>query len=330
MNQRTPSLRQHKTGVWFTRWGGQDHYFSVDKQDSLGRYLDSLKDWSEWRSARNARRFPPMAKAKLAVDIVERFLEAKEAEGGVGRRRYYHNHLRRFLHGYGHMRADAIRPAQLQALKEEMSRQGYEPKTINHDLSVVKSLFLWASGLDLVPAVNFRPVRSMPLPPTADRALTVEQVHEMIRKAPRGLDCWLAVNYLALMRPSEVVKVVNGWGHWEEPWLFRCHGKVTGRTQEYRRVVFSDAALSWLAQCEPRWTRQDSYYRATERAGLTGGPHPLRHSAATHLGQLGVARPDIDLLLGHLPPRVSRIYVRIDWQSLRGQVARLSLRYDGK
>lgn len=330
MNPRAPSFQKHKTGVYFTHWGGKNHYFSVDREESYRQYLQSLQAWSEWRAQRNTQRFPPLRKARLVVDVAEKFLEFKGLEGGAARRRHYANHLRRFLHGFGHRQASTIKATDLHALKEEMLRAGYSPKTINHDLSTVKSLFLWASGVDLIPPVNLRYVRSLALPPTPDKSLTLTQVREMLEAEPVKLKPWLAVNYLALMRPSEVVTVVNGRGEWEEPWLFRCHGKVTNRTQEYRRIVFSDEALFWLSKCEPHWSRQDSYYRATERAGLTGGPHPLRHSAATHLAQLGVARHDIDLLLGHLPPRVSRTYVRIDWQSLRAQVARLTLRSDDR
>lgn len=225
------------------------------------------------------------------------------------------------------VRADVVRAADLQALKTDMIRsRKYHPRTINHDISSIKSLFLWASGMEIIPPVNFRFVKSEPLPPTPNKAMKPKKVWEMLEKAPPSLRCWLAVNYLTMARPSEMVRVVNRQGEWEEKWLFRCHGKVTGRTQEWRRIVFSTEALAWLKFCEPRWKRQDTYYQACERACGRGGPHPLRHSGATHLSERGVARRDIDLLLGHLPSRVSRTYVRIDWQSLRRIATHLTLR----
>lgn len=336
MNEKNPSFRQHKTGVWFTKWGGQNKYFSLDREESRVRYLRSIAEWAEWRQARNLTRFPPMKKTHLVAGLVSKFLDLKELEGGKSRRSFYANHLRRFDHAYGPARGDRIRASDLQALKEDMTKGGYGPKTINHDLSAIKSLFLWASGMELIPAVNLRFAKGVSLPPTHNKAMAIREVETFLNSSPRHIRPWLAVSYFAMLRPSEIVRVVNRQGEWEQPYLFRLHkGKVDSRSQEFRRIVFSPNALKWLAKCEPRWTRQDSYYRAVERsfvddgkAAWPGGPHPLRHSAATHLSQKGASRSDIDLLLGHLPPRVSRTYVQIAWQSLRRTVARLTLKLD--
>ena len=326
MNERIPSLRRHKTGVWFTHWAGEDRYFTVDQKESQTLYMQSLQEWHEWRAARDATKFPPIRKAKLVIDIAERFLDFKSVEGGDGRRRHYQNHLRRFLFAWGAHRADMIRASDLHALKEQMMQAGFAPKTINHDLSVVKSLFLWASACDLIQPVNLRPVRALSLPPVPNKAMDVQAVEAMIKAAGDKLRPWLAICYLAMLRPSEAVKVVNGQGVWEEEYLFRLdRGKTDVRSGEFRRIVFSSAARSWLAKCGRHLTRQDSFFRATQRAGFVGGPHPLRHSGATRLDQLGVDRRDIDILLGHLPPRVSRTYVRIDWQALVPMVDLLTL-----
>lgn len=321
-----PKLRfRPDRGFWFVKWGGRVHYLGRDKAEARRRYHQQIREWSEWREARDGRRFPPMSKANRVIDLAERFLETKEAEGGRQRRQFYENHLRRFINAFARVRGDSIRAADLAALKTDMIRGGYHPKTVAHDLSAVKSLFRWAAGMELIPAVSLDFVRADPLPPTVDKSLTLAQVREMMKRAPTHIEAWLRINYYALMRPSEVIRVVHGQGVWEEAWLFRCHGKSSGRSSEFRRIVFSDAALSWLGRCEPRWSRQDTYYQAVARACGPGGPHPLRHSAATHLSQLGVGRTEIDLLLGHLPSRVSRSYVRIDWRSLRQTVARLRL-----
>lgn len=325
MNRQPPHLHLHSSGHWFSKWAGTFHYYGKKKREAQRAYLADLKAWAEWRADRDTRRFPPMTRRVLVVDLVERFLENRELEGGKARRSYYANHLRRFTHAFGAARGDLIKASHLQALRDDMLRGGYGPKTINHDVSAVKSLLLWASGLELIPAVNLRPVRSLPLPPVANRAMEPDEVTAMVAEAPGHIASWLAVNYLALMRPSEVVRVVQQIGEWEEPWLFRCHGKVTGRTREFRRIVFSDLALAWLDRCEPRWTREDSYYRAVERAIGPGGPHPLRHSAATNLLRVGATRADVDLLLGHLPPRVSLTYGQIPWPALRQTAGLLRL-----
>ncbi len=323
---KPPRLFLHATGQWASKWGGRFHYFGAVEATAQVKYLDSIKDWMIWQQSKRSKLPSQVRRPHLVIGLSERFLKEKADEGGTGRRRHYENHLRLFLHTYGRLRGDMIRGSHLNDFRAWMVKEGYAPRTINHHLSAVKSLLYWASGLDLIPLVNLRTVRGMVLPPVPDKSLSKKQVRHILAKTPDRARPWVAINYLCLMRPSEVVRVVNGWGEWEEKWLFRLHqGKVDSRTQEFRRIVFSDRALWWLEQCEPHWTRQDSYYRALARAGVPDAPHPLRHTAATHLARLGAARADIDLLLGHLPPRVSRTYVRIDWRALRGTVARLRL-----
>lgn len=329
MNQRPPKLRRHQTGVYFCRWGGKDHYFSKNKKASEEDYLRSLAEWSEWRANRNTLRLPPMSKALSAVELSERFLDFKEAEGGLQLRRYYAKALRRFLNFFGAARADMIRASHVQTIKENMLRSGYAPKTVNHDLTAIKSLFTWGSGLDYIPATNFRGVRSVPLGPVKDKSLPRDKVLELLsnEKAPANLRSWLTVNYLTLARPIEVVRVVNGLGQWVEEGVFRLDtGKSDKRTRLPRHLLFSPLALKHLKKCEPTWSRIDSYYHACERSYGHGVAHRLRHSAATHLHQLGAAREEIDLLLGHAPPRVSLTYVRVEWQPLRATVARLTLK----
>ena len=331
MNLETPTFRQHKTGVWMTRWGGQDHYFTVDREESYKQYLDSLKQWAEWRAIRSATKPQAAARPVFVADLVERFLDFKELEGGPRRRSYYRNHLRRFNAAFGTGRADLLRATHLHALKEQMMAAGFAPKTINHDISVVKTLMNWAVGMELVPPVNLSFVKALPVPPGPNKAKTALQVKTDIDKMPMPLQAWLAVNFLTMMRPTEVVRVINQQGVWEEKWLFRLHHYKTELVAtEPRRIVFSDEALSWLEKCEPRWSREDTYYQAAYRAGFEGGPHHLRHSGATCLAKLGVDPRDIDLLLGHLPPHVGRCYGQIDWQRLRPTAALLSLRSSGK
>lgn len=136
---------------------------------------------------------------------------------------------------------------------------------------------------------------------------------------------WLALNYLCLMRPSEVPRLVAREGRFIQPGVFALsRSKTFEKTGVPRHIVLSDKALMWLEQAKPIWSRGDSYYAACARAVGTG-PGALRHSAATHLHRLGAARAEVDLLLGHLPPHVSVIYNSIDWQSLRALAARLTL-----
>ncbi len=327
MNTRTPQLKRHRaSGLYVIHWGGHDYYLGRDHAEAQERYRQQLEAWMEWRSAKaradaeRPRRSSARRKTLFVLDLVEQFLEAKAARGRDG---HYRNHLRRFTWAFAKLRADDIRAADVEALKSDMLAGGFHPKTVNHDVSAIKTLYRWAERMELVRPTNVRLAEGEPLPAVPDRALSLCQVWAMFEQAGDKLAPWLRTQYLTLCRPSEMVRVANRQGQWRFPWLFECTHKATWKTSELRRIVFSPQALQALEGVGPHWTRIDSYYRATQRAGIVGGPHPLRHSAATHLQMLGVPRGEIDQVLGHLPARVSRTYTPQDWRRLCGIAARL-------
>jgi dUTPase len=100
---------------------------------------------------------------------------------------------------------------------------------------------------------------------------------------------WLALNYLAALRPSEVVRLVRGEGEWIERGLFQPRISKTFRDGRTPRVyVLSEEAMMWLQHARPEWAHMKAYGTAVRRACGPGLPHPLRHSAAQHLSDLGV------------------------------------------
>ena len=319
-NVRVPSLRLHATGQWFVRWAGKNHYFGRDRQAAVKPYLASLDDWRRWRDT--LRRLQSPRGGISITELVDRFCEAKTRELGSATGYYYRKHLRRFEGLTRGARADGVRPILLHELKLSMLENGYAPKTINHDLTAIKVMYHWASALELVPPVDFRGVRSVPLPPPADKSLPLETVKSMILEdATDALRPWLAVNYLGLCRPIEVVRLVHRQGTWTREGVYRLHVK-----SRVRHVVLSGEALEWLARCQPRWSRLDSYSQAC-RDACDRGPHCLRHSAATHLARLhGIDRETIDRLLGHAIPRVSATYSAPEYATLRPVAALLTLR----
>ena len=325
MNVRTPSFQEHPNGQWFTKWGGKFHYFGKQRQEAYEKYLANIAEWAEWRKAKKTQR-PPPTKAFTVIKIVEEFLDDKQVQGGIDLRRYYEKHLCRFQETFKGVRADGIRVNALHALKRDMQVASYAPKTINHDLIAVKAMLNWAVDHEMIPPVHLRGCKTLPLGPPRQRAIPIARVLAMLCTSDTNMRSWLAINYLALMRPTEVIRVVHQQGEWTEPGVFRLdRGKIDTKARYARHVVFTPEALSWLSTCQPVWSRLDSYSQAVRRACGHGGPHPLRHSGATHLAQSGVAREDIDLLLGHVPGRVSLTYAPIVWQPLREKAAQITL-----
>jgi len=334
---RVPTLSRHPRYKYWrvqsTVWpSGEKHLAppDADQKEVEKAYLDAIEEWRRlraWKKERRAEKARLRGYPKRVNYLIERlareFLEIKAREGKDG---YYRAHLRRFVGPFQNVDIREIRPSDLQLLVEEMQRGGYHPKTIQHDLGCVKTFLRWASLRLDIPMRDFGAVRAPTLPPTLKKALSWPETRAFVLGAPDPVRPWLAVQYLTAARPSEMIRIIQGDGSWEEPWLFVCNSKTTWRTREFRRIVFSEEALEWLKRCEPRWTRRDAYYRAVARKCGPGGPHPLRHSAATHLAQVGVTRSDIDLLLGHLPSRVSLTYVPVFWQHLRQIATHLTLR----
>lgn len=325
-NVRTPSFRQHGDGRYFNKWAGKKHYFGKDLPAARLLHAESLREWALWQEARQqALRLAPQARP-LIVDIAERFMNAKQLEGGIDLRRYYAKHLLRFLRLFHSARGNEIRGRNINAVKEFMLQRGYAPKTINHDIGAIKTLMTWAMDQEYIPDINLRAAKKLRLGPPKSRALDFITVYTMIHEAPPPAQAWLAVTYLTAARPTETVRLVNGLGEWVEQDVFRVSkGKTDQQTREPRHLILSPLARLWLLACEPVWSRLDSYSAGVRRVCGNGGPGALRHSAATFLRRGGTSREDIDLYLGHTPSRVSRTYTREGFSHLRATARLLVL-----
>ncbi len=320
-----PRFRIHAVGQWFTKWGGRNHYFGTDREAAYERYLESLTQWQEWKLSRaDAPRERRSRYPTLAVLIAD-FLDRKERERGYDTRQYYAKHLKRIEQHSGHLEADLVRPRHLADLKDAMIQHRYAPKTICHDMNSFRTLFNWASAMELVPPLNFKGIKNPPLGPPPDKSMTKAQVKRLVAQAPGTMAHWIAITYLALLRPSETVRCVAGEGQWVSTGVFRLDkGKMDDRTSLRRHCVFSGLALKRLRKCEPLWSRLDSFSQAVrDQFGNGYGPGRLRHSAASHLAQAGVDPAKIELLLGHVPKRLAVTYYQPAFANLRRTASRL-------
>lgn len=325
-----PGLRRKKNGHYFIRWAGRDHYLGNDRAIANDRYLNDrehgLPAWLNWQSEKaEQRRTRPVRTAMTVMALADAFLTAKGLEMGDECRSRYAKHLRRFCAAYGLTRAANIGPAQVQCLKDRMIRKGFAPKTVNHDVTSVKTMFKWGAELQILPPVLMSGVKLMSLGEIPDRSMSRAMVVEYLNSAHGNMRAWLAVTYLCGMRPSETVKLVNGRGEWVERGVFAMENKARRRCRLARHVLFTAEAFRWWRLCQPQWTRLDSFSSAVCTA-LGEGPHRLRHSAATHMLAAQAPRSSVDEWLGHYPKRVSLVYMRPQWQRLRALGRQISLR----
>lgn len=322
MNVSVPAFRRTSDGRYLTKWGGANRYFGRDRTRAMALYADSLREWSTWRQGvEHARTRRRAGDTRLIVlDVIEQHLDARQAEGGANLREYYRGSLARFAALFARWWADEIRGKHIAAMVRAMRADGYAAKTCNHESIAIKAAFRWAAANERIPPVNLDGCKALALEEPTDKSLSLDVVKFMVIKAPPDLQPWVATQYLGAMRPCEIVRLVAGDGDWTQEGIFTMRAK-----RQIRHVVLSPCALGWLARCRPAWSRAGDYSAALRRFFGAGGPHPLRHSAATHLHQAGVSRANTDLILGHKIGRVSQIYARIDWQELRAFAARLSL-----
>lgn len=338
---KVPKLRRHVTGVYFVQFGGQRRYFTVGLEESEKLYRVALRDWT---MLIDQQALAKSHTARSIVELVRAYLESRLTDASKAQHTWCKSHLSRLTRTWGTLPADAFNARLLQAMKADMVSMGtLAAKTINHDLRAIKSMFRWASDMGYCREVNLRAVKSLPLPQMQRKALAREDITRIVNLAlgreigtnpntgkrlePNpAIAPWLAVNYLAALRPSEVVRLVHGEGVWIGKGLFQPKYSKTFRDGRHPRVyILTDEALMWLKHAKPHWAEMKAYGTAARRAIGPGLPHPLRHSAATHLFELGVSRPDIDLVLGHYPRAVSQTYVHVELAPLRETLRRLSL-----
>jgi hypothetical protein len=347
MPRRPPTLRQHSRGQFFVRWAGHDYYFGTDVKsaeaafyDPSGEHPGALVNWQRWCLSK-----PPAARSRpgrsRVAELVRAFCDHYDTEGRRSTGRWYRRNLGRFDHIFGRMFVDEVDVAYLAAYKGDLAASALQPKTIAHHINAVKTCWRWGVEMAMVPPLDLtaRAVRAPTVMTPEPVWYSTEQRRAMFAEAQKAnptLEIWMAIQYLALLRPSEVPRVIAAWraGTFvQSPGVpFRSVLIIKAKTDHQgwpRYVWLSDAARQWLDSChEPPPPRRDWRYETYSRhvATLTSGSAKgLQKSAASDLRAGGATREDVNLLLGHAPRLVDRTYVREAHTRLLEVVARLTL-----
>lgn len=337
-------------------------------------YMPAMQASEHARAMQTVERSHKGGKALLIVDLVHMYLEEL---GAIHRRPEtidtVKRCLRHLLAVYGTMPARKFTPSMLMALRRDLQNirlcnaQGepvvpaapkYAPKTLNHFTVAIKAVFHFGGSIGAIPPISFAGVKSITLERREPVTFTRQQVAELISKATSewlvrkrfrpgadyeriGIELghWLSLNYLAAMRPSNVVRLVHMEGRWKITPGPHSGGGVyelhRSKTTNSRHIILSSEAVGHLESLikmgaageHARWKLESSYALAVRKVlGAIGWPHPLRHSAATHLGEAGVSQEDIANILGHCTPGALRNYLQISHTHLLPAVSRLTLR----
>lgn len=318
---RTPTLQVHARGQYFTKWGGRFFYFGTDEKIAAQRYAQCLQDWSAWKTEAKAHKVRVSSRLTFA-ELVDLFYDARLPDVSDDMRVYYEHHLRRAIQSFGRLPAATITGKYLQsyltglrAIVSDRTKKKLGPKTIRHDITAIKAVLNWAMDMEHIPEVRLSAVKPPRQLPKIKKARTIEFIKGLIGKCRSAkeeqLECWIAVNYLAGCRPSELPRLASRSGEFlyqgKDGAVYAIVGKMTWKTGEMRHVYLSSEAMIYFNALKPVWKEWRDYSKAVS-AICAGGAHPLRHSAYTHLRAAGVAEEEIALFVGHGRGVVARSY----------------------
>lgn len=336
-------MLRHARGQFFVRLHGKAHYLGTDEATARVRYERLIEIcWNPYHAKASGLRV-----RELAQQLYDHYDQTRRTTvGGGAPSRYWRQHLRRFVLMLGEyqvvelavtdQRRGSFLPPVVQltaAVMRDLQEQGLSPKTIRHDLIAIRRLFAFAASHGLCPKVDFDSITGPRQERTVPKVMSQAAIQKLIDRvhavAP-VLTPWLALNYLACLRPSEVVSLVHAWhgsdlasgryasvfdprtGRKVDDVVFELdQHKTSHKTLSPRLIVLTPPAVSCLEHAEPRWSQLNGYCQAIRRNGLnTGwpGPKALQKSAASHLRAAGVRAEDVQKALGHALPGVYESY----------------------
>ena len=319
--------KKHKSGYWYVHFRGRNHYLGNGRKPDAERFTDIQAEYREWYETRRLNRPRPAVQAPTMMELSDQFLRTKRIERGIDTEIYYTKHLKRWTVLYERMPADWLRPAHLRAFVTRLIQLGLASRTINHDIGAIKTMMRWGAEMELIPEpVDFSGVKKLPTGPTQPKPLPFKQVKKMILGAPEDLRPWLAITFLAFLRPSETVKVVHRQGQWVKPGIFVLdRGKMDERAPIKRHCIFSPLAKKYLRQCKPIWSRLDSFSQAVRRE-CDHPPSVLRDSAAAYFHEkCGASRDETELALGHYGGHLKVTYYLPAFERLRKKASQIVL-----
>lgn len=328
---RVPSMRRHKTGVFFVRHKGKDTYFSLDEAASRRAY----EQWLQGTWARTAAE-PASSSQPSLVRIADAYLEYVYRTRGKKLSQDYRAYLQPLMrYGGGPevgllLRPQDVNVALLDALGIDMISAGYKPRTVNHTLKAIKRMLMWAADRDMInEPPRLRRLPTVPVPKPTPKVLCARNARNWVAEAAikdERLVPWLSLIYLSCLRPSEAASLAHDRGEWIEEGVYAIRGKTTGSTGDYRYMVFSDEGLEHVSALRPCWKTWDGMSRRCRTLCSYGGPRQLRSWGATHLRRAGVPLPTVRCVLGHGDGGAVDHYLERGFAEARSALRRITLR----
>ena len=226
---------------------------------------------------------------------------------------------------FGKRKAKDITRRDIIAMLDDIVERG-APIQANRTLEVVRKVFNWAIGRDIV---QVNPCHRLPKPSSenqSDRVLTEAQIRGMWKAMEAEAPLTAAVFKLRLLtaqRGAEVLamrwdQISDGW--WTVPAEVAKNGLA-------HRVPLTPQAQLLLDAIRPlsadtgwvfpgvgggrhRVAVHKAHNRIRDRSGVSFVPHDLRRTAASHMTGMGISRLVVSKLLNHVERGVTAVYDR--------------------
>jgi integrase len=226
---------------------------------------------------------------------------------------------------FGKRKAKDITRRDIIALLDDIVARG-APIQANRTLEIVRKLFNWAVGRDILGA---NPCYRIPKPASenrSDRVLSEDEVRAVWGALESALPLTAAsfkLRLLTAQRGAEVLamrwdQISNGW--WTIPAEVAKNGLA-------HRVPLSAQVLALLDEIRPLGRGSDwvfpgahgndhrvaihkAHNRIRCRAGVAFVPHDLRRTAASHMTSMGISRLVVSKILNHVETGVTSVYDR--------------------
>lgn len=342
-----PSYSHHKaSGRGYCRWKGICYYFgpyaAQESEEAYRRFCAELL----------ATGSPALTAAKLTVsELGERFLQA--IAGEVGERHYLKvcEVIGVASNLFGSLPAESFGPAKLRTFRKLLEKRDLQPSTINQRVSMLRKMFRWGVGWELVPPAigqALREVEGLAEPFDPVRPAPEADIVAALAFMPAGPRTMCEIQLLTAMRCGEVCRLNPAEIFEDKPtcgtWLY-CPAEHKNAHHGHKREILigpkAQAILApWLSARNPDefvfqpgdsfpWKPKRrrarpvgscytsiSYARAVARACQKAGvapwsPGQLRHNAASRL-ESEFGPSVARVILGHRTLSTSRIYIDDD------------------
>ncbi len=246
-------------------------------------------------------------------------------------------HLKKFIEHVGNLPVEKIGPKEVREFILYQQGRGLSPQSVHTDYAVLSSFFRWCITEGLVKTTPLETIKPPKLPQLLPKVLSPEQVEKFLSRLKKDttmtgrrnlamvmvfLDCGLRANELVNLKMDDVhldasfilVRVAKGGKQRVVPisptlrrQLWRYIGEYRAKFHPREDYLF----LSLKGKQMHVETVKSVVKRALKAVDIKGGPHILRHTAATLYIRNGGDLERLRLLLGHSSVQTTQKYTHL-------------------